>query len=82
MRRRYASGLKLMFRSISFPSFHCAPRLYPRIAPTMEWDTGAAQCVLEEAGGKVVEYETGEPLMYNKVVLLNPFFLATGNVIG
>jgi len=48
----------------------------------MEWDTGAAQCVLEEAGGKVVEYETGEPLMYNKVVLLNPFFLATGNVIG
>jgi len=55
--------------------------LYPRIAPTMEWDTGAAQCVLEEAGGKVVEYETGEPLMYNKEVLLNPFFLATGNVV-
>ena len=54
--------------------------LYPRIAPTMEWDTGAAQCVLEEAGGKVVEYETGEPLMYNKEVLLNPYFLATGNV--
>lgn len=56
--------------------------LYPRIAPTMEWDTGAAQCVLEEAGGKVVEYETGEPLAYNKEVLLNPFFLATGNVVG
>jgi len=56
--------------------------LYPRIAPTMEWDTGAAQCVLEEAGGKVVEYETGKPLMYNKEVLLNPFFLATGNVVG
>jgi 3'(2'), 5'-bisphosphate nucleotidase len=55
--------------------------LYPRIAPTMEWDTGAAQCVLKEAGGKVVEYETGEPLMYNKKVLLNPFFLATGNVV-
>jgi 3'(2'), 5'-bisphosphate nucleotidase len=55
--------------------------LYPRIAPTMEWDTGAAQCVLEEAGGKVVEYETGEPLRYNKEVLLNPFFLATGNVV-
>jgi 3'(2'), 5'-bisphosphate nucleotidase len=55
--------------------------LYPRIAPTMEWDTGAAQCVLEEAGGKVVEYETGQPLMYNKEVLLNPHFLATGQVV-
>ncbi len=55
--------------------------LYPRIAPTMEWDTGAAQCVLEEAGGKVVEYESGTPLRYNKQVLLNPYFLATGKVI-
>ena len=52
--------------------------LYPRIAPTMEWDTGAAQCVLEEAGGKVVEYESHTPLKYNKEVLLNPYFLATG----
>lgn len=56
--------------------------VYPRVAPTMEWDTGAAQIVLEEAGGKVLHYETGEPLTYNKENLLNPFFIAYGNVNG
>ena len=54
--------------------------LYPRIAPTMEWDTGAAQCVLEEAGGEVVEYESGKPLRYNKESLLNPYFVARGRL--
>ena len=53
--------------------------IYPRIAPTMEWDTGAAQIVLEEAGGKVLHYETKKPLDYNKEDLLNPFFVAYGN---
>jgi len=72
-----SKGSSLKFLILAVGEAH----LYPRIAPTMEWDTGAAQCVLEEAGGKVVEYETGEPLMYNKEVLLNPFFLATGNVV-
>jgi 3'(2'), 5'-bisphosphate nucleotidase len=54
--------------------------LYPRIAPTMEWDTGAAQVVLEEAGGKVIDEETKQPLRYNKENLLNPFFIAYGKV--
>ena len=53
--------------------------VYPRIAPTMEWDTGAAQIVLEEAGGKVLHFETNQPLDYNKENLLNPFFVAYGN---
>ncbi len=52
--------------------------LYPRLAPTMEWDTAAAQIILEEAGGKVLQYESGEPLRYNKEHLLNPYFLAMG----
>ncbi len=52
--------------------------IYPRIAPTMEWDTAAAQIVLEEAGGKVYVHETGLPLNYNRENLLNPSFVATG----
>jgi 3'(2'), 5'-bisphosphate nucleotidase len=54
--------------------------VYPRIAPTMEWDTAAAQMILEAAGGKVISNETGEPLLYNKENLLNPYFIAYGNV--
>ena len=55
--------------------------LYPRLAPTMEWDTGAAQIILEEAGGKVLQFDSQEPLVYNKQNLLNPFFLALGNLV-
>lgn len=56
--------------------------LYPRLAPTMEWDTAAAQIILEEAGGQVLNAETGKKLTYNKENLLNPHFYATGNVIS
>jgi len=56
--------------------------LYPRIAPTMEWDTAAAQIVLEEAGGKVYQYGDQLPLTYNKENLLNPFFIAEGTVLA
>ncbi len=56
--------------------------VYPRIAPTMEWDTGAAHAVLAEAGGKVIRHDNGEALSYNKENLLNPFFIAYGNVVG
>ncbi len=54
--------------------------IYPRLAPTMEWDTGAAQIILEEAGGSVINNETKTPLQYNKENLLNPYFIAEGNV--
>lgn len=53
--------------------------LYPRLAPTMEWDTGAAHIILEEAGGAVINNDTGKPLSYNKESLLNPFFIAYAN---
>jgi 3'(2'), 5'-bisphosphate nucleotidase len=51
--------------------------IYPRLGPTMEWDTAAGQAVVEQAGGSVVNYETGEPLEYNKKNLLNPWFIVS-----
>lgn len=55
--------------------------IYPRIAPTMEWDTCAAQIILEEAGGKVVYYDDEtKALDYNKESLLNPYFVAYGKL--
>jgi len=50
---------------------------YPRLGPTMEWDTAAGQAVAEGAGAKVVNATTLLPLMYNKENLLNPYFLVT-----
>ena len=52
--------------------------IYPRIGPTMEWDTAAAQVILEEAGGVLLDFEHRTPLRYNKAELLNPNFIAAG----
>lgn len=49
--------------------------IYPRIGPTMEWDTAAAQAIVEAAGGRVTDLK-GKPLRYNKPELENPFFVA------
>ncbi len=52
---------------------------YPRLGPTSEWDTAAAQAVVEAAGGAVTTLD-GEPLRYNaRDTLLNPHFLASGD---
>jgi 3'(2'), 5'-bisphosphate nucleotidase len=52
--------------------------VYPRMGPTSLWDTAAAQCVVEQAGGGVIQL-TGEPLSYlNPSAALNPFFVAHG----
>jgi len=50
--------------------------IYPRLAPTCEWDTAAAQAVLEGAGGKVTQ-EDGSLMEYGKVDILNPHFVAS-----
>ncbi len=50
--------------------------IYPRFAPTMEWDIAAGQAIIEELGGTVVNAETLEPLTYNKKSLFNPNFVA------
>lgn len=49
--------------------------IYPRVAPTMEWDTAAGHAICAAIGLKVTNWETGEDLVYNKENLLNPFFL-------
>jgi 3'(2'), 5'-bisphosphate nucleotidase len=49
--------------------------IYPRLAPTCEWDTAAAQAVLEGAGGYVYD-TTGNRLLYGKPEVLNPSFIA------
>ena len=48
---------------------------YPRLGPTMEWDTAAAHAVVNGAGKTVRIWETGEEMVYNKRELLNPWFL-------
>lgn len=48
---------------------------YPRLGPTMEWDTAAGQAIVEAAGGQVLAYPSGNPLMYNKEDLHNPNFI-------
>lgn len=54
--------------------------VYPRLGPTSEWDTAAAQAIVETAGGQVVSAETGEPLRYNtRASLLNPHFIVYGD---
>jgi len=48
---------------------------YPRLGPTQEWDTAAAQAVLEGAGGAVLDAQ-GHALIYGKSETLNPWFIA------
>ena len=50
---------------------------YPRHAPTMEWDTGAGQAIVEAAGGKVVRTKDQKRLSYNQEQLLNSWFVAS-----
>lgn len=49
--------------------------VYPRLGPTMEWDTCAGQIVATEAGAEVLRFDNNEPLLYNRENLLNPFFI-------
>ena len=51
--------------------------VYPRLGPTMEWDTAAGQVIAEAAGAAVTRYDTGEPMTYNKKDLLNPWHVVT-----
>ncbi|MGJ8591445.1 MAG: 3'(2'),5'-bisphosphate nucleotidase CysQ [Aquaticitalea sp.] len=51
--------------------------VYPRFAPTMEWDTAAGQAICNAVGVEVISKETDKPLLYNKENLLNPWFLVS-----
>ena len=49
--------------------------IYPRLGPTMEWDTAAAHAVVKASGKNVYRVDNGEELLYNKPNLLNPYFV-------
>ena len=50
--------------------------VYPRFAPTMEWDTAAGHAIIKATGRNVISYSTGKELSYNKPDLLNDWFIA------
>lgn len=73
----YGSSLKLCMVAEGIAD------IYPRIAPTMEWDTAAGQAIAESAGCKVVRYPELDTVTYNKENLLNPWFVVYNpSVIG
>jgi 3'(2'), 5'-bisphosphate nucleotidase len=49
--------------------------IYPRLAPTMEWDIAAGHAIALASGCSVLDYETNLPITYNKKKLVNPFFI-------
>ncbi len=49
--------------------------VYPRLAPTMEWDTAAAHAIVKFAGKNIFQFDSNEPVVYNKENLLNPWFV-------
>lgn len=53
--------------------------MYPRFAPTMEWDTAAGQAICNAVGVDVISNDTNQPLLYNKENLLNPWFIVSKN---
>lgn len=53
--------------------------IYPRFAPTMEWDIAAGQAIIEELGGTVCSIDSGKKLQYNKEDLFNPHFIVLTN---
>lgn len=56
--------------------------IYPRLGPTMEWDTAAGQVIAEAAGATITRHDTGGPMTYNKEDLLNPWHIVTRKVMS
>ncbi|MDY7038373.1 MAG: 3'(2'),5'-bisphosphate nucleotidase CysQ [Thermodesulfobacteriota bacterium] len=68
------AGSALKFGLVAEGGVH----IYPRFGPTMEWDTAAGQCVVEQSGGVVLRLNDKMPLGYNKKDLRNPDFVCIG----
>ena len=66
-----SKGSSLKFCLIAEGNAH----IYPRFAPTMEWDTAAGHAICQAVGIQVRNTKTDKPLKYNKEDLLNPYFL-------
>jgi len=81
----FIDGVKTIQKEVEFISSGSSIKLclvaegsadiYPRFAPTMEWDTAAGQAICEIAGKTVIDYTTNQPLLYNKPDLLNNWFI-------
>jgi len=81
----YVAAMQKQYEQVEFISAGSSLKLclvaegradvYPRLGPTMEWDTAAGQIIVEQADGCVLDAETDEPLTYNKENLLNPWFI-------
>jgi 3'(2'), 5'-bisphosphate nucleotidase len=80
----FVDGLRTTHKDLEFVSSGSSIKLclvaegsadvYPRFAPTMEWDTAAGQAICEIAGKTVIDYKTNSALLYNKENLLNNWF--------
>ncbi len=85
---RYVSKLKKGQKEVSFVQAGSSLKfclvaegsadVYPRFGPTMEWDTAAGQAIAVNAGGQVINPDTGQSLVYNRKDLLNGSFLVKG----
>jgi 3'(2'), 5'-bisphosphate nucleotidase len=81
----FVEGLKKEFDSIEIVSKGSSLKfclvaegnadIYPRFAPTYEWDTAAGQAICEAVGLQVLSVSSNKPLLYNKENLLNPGFI-------
>ncbi len=67
--KQYGSSLKIC--KIAEGKAHC----YPRLGPTMEWDTAAAHAIIKYSGKKLINFFSKNELKYNKPRLLNPHFV-------
>lgn len=84
--REFVNNLEKQYKNIEFINIGSSLKfcliaegkadIYPRLAPTMEWDTAGGQVIVEQAGGKVIEFKNKKHLKYNKQNLLNPWFVA------
>ena len=54
--------------------------IYPRLAPTMEWDTAAAHAVLKFANGSLIDTSTESEMIYNREDLKNSHFIANSSI--
>lgn len=71
---------KKVFKSIGSSLKLClvaegAADIYPRLFPTMEWDTAVAHAIVNVCGKKVFQYGSNKELSYNKKETINPFFI-------
>jgi 3'(2'), 5'-bisphosphate nucleotidase len=71
-----SAGSSLKFCLIASGAAH----LYPRCAPTMEWDTAAGDAVLRAAGGQMVHFPQMTPFTYGKAGFRNTYFIAAGQI--